>query len=242
MVIKFDLSNLPEGASVTEATLELYQYEWDGEAPPHTISAYRLTRAWVEGTGTAQFQSDHLGVSWEEAANGTAWTTPGGDYDTATDFGNGANGVIDSVALTSTDGAWQAWDVTPIVEAWAAGTLENHGLILISVAGDWSEHYFRSADHGTAATRPRLGVTYSSGSGSDDHPRLVMNNFNAASEVQLTLHQLETGRNCEIQAASNLVAGGWSVLHTFTATGSVHFWTDDGLANVTSRYYRFRQP
>ncbi len=163
ILIRFDLSDIPDGAEVTAATLELHQERFGGDPPGHTVDAYRMTRSWVEGTGTTQGESNRLGASWEEAAAGTSWATPGGDYDSTTDFGHGANGTVARTDLTTASNSWESWDVTRVVDGWVDGTHANHGLILISTDGQYSEHYFYSADDATAATRPRMTVTYGGG-------------------------------------------------------------------------------
>ncbi len=242
ILIKFDLTGIPV-SPVKEALLGLYQYACEGDPPPHTVAAYRITRAWEEGTGAAQFQSDHLGVSWEEAANGTAWATLGGDYDRTTDFGNGANGIVDAPTLNTTVGAWQAWDVTALVNAWIAGIHQNHGLILISTAGEWSEHYFRSSDHPTAATRPRLTIRYGKPAGPGLHPALELASVDDPAGIRILFVNLTPDQQYLIQTKPWLPSPSWVDTHPFTATGTFHVWSDQIPGSVTtSRYYRLIKP
>jgi len=53
---------VPNGATITSATLSLYKYN----GPDAVIQATRLLRSWTE-----------TGVTWNTTGTGTAWTVPG---------------------------------------------------------------------------------------------------------------------------------------------------------------------
>jgi len=71
-LIYFDLSTIPANASVLSATLGLRNGSSNSQVQNLTLSAHRVSRAWVDGQ-----------VDWSNASTGVPWTTPGGDYDAA---------------------------------------------------------------------------------------------------------------------------------------------------------------
>ena len=153
-LLRWDLSGLPAGITVENATLELYRYSGDA-ASAMDIVLYRVTRSWTEGTG------DDFWVGPGYVPNGAtrttydgsnSWTTPGGDFDAT---------VVDQITLPAgTGNGWIALDVTAAVRAWVEDGLPNYGLLLRPLSGQWTYHYFYSRNYGTDGRRPRLTVTY----------------------------------------------------------------------------------
>src|SRR4029077_13108142 len=96
-----------------------------------TVNVVTLSRPWVQGTSQDNW-SPGAGSSWLNAATGTPWTTPGGDFNTAYNFGNGANGIVTSATIPSFNGAnWVSFNVTAAVQAWASGSLANDGFAFV---------------------------------------------------------------------------------------------------------------
>ena len=74
-LVRFDLSSIPAGTTIRTATLYLYSYNVSKMAGSSGFyAAHRITRDWTE-TG-----SSHM-----NAAAGTPWTTPGGDFEAQAD-------------------------------------------------------------------------------------------------------------------------------------------------------------
>ena len=163
-ILRFDLSALSSEATVQSAVLELYRSDGDS-ASEMTIAAFRVTGPWVEGTGWGldpPFSGD--GVTWQSASPGVPWSSPGGEHDTSTDYGHGANGIAGQVQLPSgLSNGWVRLDITPLVAAWSSGRVMNHGLLIRPLRGDYTYHYFDSRNHGTAANRPKLTIKYTVG-------------------------------------------------------------------------------
>jgi len=123
-MIKFDFSGIPTDTEIISANMKLYYGDCEeGESVPLTITAYPLTRDWTEGTGTWE-QFGVNGATWKTYDGNNAWDTPGGDYDDQK-----------GVAATTPGGyGWVTWDIKSIFQEWSDGTLDNHGLLLITKA------------------------------------------------------------------------------------------------------------
>ncbi len=121
-LIKFDFSGIPTNTEIISANMKLYYGESiEGESVPLAITAYPLTCDWVEGTGTWE-QYDDNAVNWKTYDGKNAWNTPGGDYDDQ----------MGVAATTPGNFGWVTWDIKNIFQEWSDGTIENHGVILIS--------------------------------------------------------------------------------------------------------------
>ncbi len=131
-LVRFDLSpcGMPANALVTAASLRLYLYSAPSQS--RTYVAHRVTSAWTES-----------GVTWSSqptvAASATAATTTG-----------------------TTSNVTVSWTVTTDIQAFVDGTT-NLGWRIWDQAENSTVArlgQFRSAEHGTAAQRPVLAVTY----------------------------------------------------------------------------------
>lgn len=162
-LLQFDLASVTTG--IGAATLDIYQtnYSW-GVGAAAFLDVYAVSQDWEEGTGTNVFSSSRPGVSWDNASVSggvVEWATPGGAYDTTSDFGLGANGLIGSLTLTpQTNEKWLSLDVSQVVQQWSAGTRENYGLILVerSVSSDPSQYTLAASEYSDSAFTPKLSI------------------------------------------------------------------------------------
>lgn len=71
-VLSFDLSAIPEGATINSVSLVMRQSSEDGSSVISTVTLelHALTQTFVEGQ-----------TSWSNRATGTAWATAGGSFD-----------------------------------------------------------------------------------------------------------------------------------------------------------------
>lgn len=114
-LLKFNLSSIPKGASISSATIGLNTAE--GKEPKNwtAVNLYRVTKSWTSS------------VNWVEAGGtGPAkdWTTPGGDY---------AESVasVTSASRGSGPGPWTFSDpaLTLLVQNWLSGATPNYGVL-----------------------------------------------------------------------------------------------------------------
>jgi len=133
-LLKADLPPQVMGRLITGATLKLY-VETRSNTGTGTLSAYRLKRAWSEGT-----------VTWNTPWVGAGATDPS-DVDAAADGSSALNAV----------GVWLSVDVTSAAQAWAGGTA-NHGLLLVYASGASTVYEFSSRSR--AGKEPVLEITY----------------------------------------------------------------------------------
>ncbi|HEY52656.1 MAG TPA: DNRLRE domain-containing protein, partial [Caldilineae bacterium] len=138
-LIRFDLSALPENATVDQATLSLNVVGFENSAL--NVSAYRMVRDWDVNTAT-----------WEQASASAPWDAPGASG------ADHASAATDQAWISGL--GWYDFDVSADVRAFVDGGATNYGWLmepdwvysLISVAA--AEY---SAD---AALRPKLEILY----------------------------------------------------------------------------------
>jgi PKD repeat protein len=148
---------VPNGATITSATLSLYKFQ----GPDVVLKASRLLKNW-----------DELQVTWNTAATGTPWTTPGAlsagnDY-VATPDGQASIGAAAASCDATAAGpfppeCWLHIDVTTGVQAFAANPATNFGWKLAEASSSLPGNYknFQSRDHPSfPSTWPQLTVTY----------------------------------------------------------------------------------
>jgi PKD repeat protein len=145
---------VPNGATITAATLSLYKYG----GPSAVIKASRLLKNWNEAQ-----------VTWNLAATGTSWTTAGANG-SGSDYVATADGQ-GSVGDAATDGCnvfpnwpaacWLNIDVTSGVQAFAGGT-PNYGWKLAFVSGpsQFGNKDFDPSEYTHQIARPKLVITW----------------------------------------------------------------------------------
>ena len=162
---RWDLSDIPAGASCDAAVLSLYDTDWGSRDSDNTINIYEIADAngdWVEGTASDSAQTGS--PCWNyKAYTSAAWAGSAGLSTAGTDYVNTSLGsaiFTDGVSgyRTITLGA----DGRSVVADWY-GDATNNGVIIIGAGeGGWTEWVSRS---GTDGRRPYLSVTYTASGG-----------------------------------------------------------------------------
>src|SRR5262245_22732801 len=127
LLLYFDLSGIPAGATIQSAVMELF-YASTRVSTTEALRVHRLTRSWTE-----------LGATWRTYDGTNNWATQGGDYDPA---------VAASANLDGTVNVWKQWTITPLVQTWVNGTFTNYGVLLESPAATGNnERRFNSSEN-----------------------------------------------------------------------------------------------
>jgi hypothetical protein len=121
---------VPPGADITEAVLQLYCPN-----AGDMVRMYRLTEEWTDREAT-----------WTERLAGIPWRVAGGRAS--------ESDVRDALLVDCTTGGFRSVDVTTLVREWASGA-SNHGLILTDSGADGV-----TFGSGESAGPPALSVTY----------------------------------------------------------------------------------
>jgi len=145
IIMEFNLSLVPAGATVLDAILFLY--EKPCKALPLSYSIHSVNSSWVE--------HPYPNVCWNmrDAAHG--WTRVGGDYSTEI-F---AAGTIDGI------NGWHQFDLTRLVDLWTRGLIPNCGFIMkeSSTTLEDTTKSFTDCESSKVEQRPKLIINYTLG-------------------------------------------------------------------------------
>ena len=211
---------VPNGATILSATLSL----WEDWGPASVFKAARVRKNWQE-----------MQVTWNQAANGTNWTTPG-IYD-ATDVLPSADGEGTSASATAGNPGWLNIDVSSGVQAFAAGSA-NYGWKFSWVSGPNSSNaktfLARNDNQSSGTKRPKLVITYNTSGltapqdldGSVSGTTVNLHWRDIANETQYKIER-KTGQ-----------AGTYAQIGTVTA--NVVQYADSTVSSGNTYFYRVR--
>lgn len=165
----YTLSDIPAGAIITSVTMTVRGERNDSTSASGAAAfeLHQLTGSFDEGTGGLSGAANS-GATWNNRANGTTWTTPGGDYSST---------VLSSISVDSraADEVSYTFGSTPELIAAAQNALNGTGtLSMLLKLNDTSEAsasrrvFFLYGDDATDATgvtpnsyyRPYLTIEY----------------------------------------------------------------------------------
>lgn len=227
-IIEFDISDLPENATIDDATLSLMYADSGIFTPPDgkTAWAYKLTRTnWVE-----------LEATWNIYRTGNSWTSAGGDYVTSNPSGG-------STTFPSSDG-WMNWNVKAIVEDAYDNDDPAEFLVRFATEGvtENSNPNLRASDYHLSHQRPKLEIDYT-----EALSKPVVQT-NAATSVEATTATLngevddDGGEDCEYRFAYRIKDGTWNYTDWTGAksTGQTFYEDITGLDRATTYEFMAR--
>jgi hypothetical protein len=149
IIIKWDLSAIPKGATIHSATLSAYMSgtEDDGGDANYDILVHRI-------------------MNHNPSISACTWNT----FDGVHSWSGGADGggadlaPAESSVVVGMSVGYRNWNVSQMVQEWVNDPLTNYGLMLSpdSSASSDSNRFFRSTEYSAPDQRPKLTVTYSS--------------------------------------------------------------------------------
>ncbi len=160
-LLSFDIAgNIPAGASISNANLQLTLTHTSGISGPKTHSVHKLLQNWGEGTsnagsnpgrGTTATTND---ATWiKNFFPGSDWTSAGGAFSATASAGV----IVDQPGIYN----WSSATMIADVQTWLNTPSSNFGWMLKSdETGNRQAKRYSSRESLTAADRPVLTVTY----------------------------------------------------------------------------------
>lgn len=142
-ILRFELVGLPANAHIVEATLSLWTLSQTNDNIADA-DLYQLNRAWTPSE-----------VTWQQAAQGVPWGKPGADA-----VPSDRHGLPHSQKAVGEVGAWQTWDVTPLVRSWLFDPATNRGILLKAQSEAKVQYTFASAEYNNPSSRPKLSIRF----------------------------------------------------------------------------------
>jgi len=162
-LVLFDVAgSVPAGATIVSATLQMYATASPFGGATTTVSLYRLTDSWSEGTssdapapggtGAPATAGDATWLNRVHAA--TPWATPGGDHVATVT-------ASQSISTILTTYQWTGANMGTDVQGWLDAPASNHGWIVIGSEGtNRSARRFGSRQNSDPGFRPKLTIEY----------------------------------------------------------------------------------
>lgn len=224
-VLTFNISSIPDGATITSATFGAYHSSDDiGTTAGRTYIAYRVVRTDTDETGT-----------WVVYKTGSSWTTAGCGS-TATDYTTTNN----ASATVSVVGNWTTWTVTDMTaDAYAASDILAIR-VSDSVEGSGTRYNSQWHDHEntndpylyvayTYSAAPTVNTSAATGVGST--AATLNGNITDEGDEDVTTRGFEWGLS-----TGTYTEGDWHEDGSFSTGTFGH--TEEGLNSDTTYYYR----
>ena len=177
ILIRFDVSSIPQGAQISSAKLELW-VAIKSNSNEGLVKLFGVLRPWEEGTAT-------WNSPWNVAGCKGVGTDRGQDVLAATTLKNKETWAL-----------WQSTSLAALVQAWVLDPSGNHGMLLegaeaSSLSQEWQMY---SSEWGTGpGRRPKLTVTYREGTPVPTATRTYTPGPSPTSTATPTLTPVSTG-------------------------------------------------
>ena len=139
-LLKFPVSQLPEGAQVVDADLKLYLSDAT-TSNGASIDLHRAIQPWGEGVTWKRRTWDDLDT----------WNTNGGDFNSE---------VYATRTLAGGTPGYKAWDATSLTRGWLEGTFLNRGILLKQKSEGINNLLTFTSYQGAPSEWPTLEVEY----------------------------------------------------------------------------------
>lgn len=158
-LIKFDLTSIPAGSTITAVTLTM---RCDKASPgTQAVTLHTLNADWGEGASQATNTSDGDGApaqtndaTWlHRFATGTLWTTAGGDF-------NSTASASTAVTANNTNYNWTSSQLIADVQSWINSPSTNFGWLIKGNEAVIHTAKSFSTREAIAANQPKLSITY----------------------------------------------------------------------------------
>ena len=154
-LFRWDLSSIPDVATVSEASLTFYVTDGSNQQ----ANLYNMRRAWIEGNSDQAVSNDS--ANWNTYDGVNAWGEGGAESATQDHYGINLWSVTNFTGLGSQTFDLNA-DGLDVVQGWIDGSVSNYGATIQRNSDQTSQDYWTvySREVDDEAQRPTLNVTY----------------------------------------------------------------------------------
>ena len=158
-LISFDIDgNIPSGAVISNASLQIYVSHTNGSGPK-THLLHKLNQDWGEGTSSANGAGQGIAATNTDATwlnnfyPGSNWSTPGGSFNAVAS----ASTVVDNIGSYT----WSSATMVSDIQSWLNNPANNFGWLLKSDETSTQQaKRYSSRENSIEENRPVLNVDY----------------------------------------------------------------------------------
>lgn len=239
-LLKFDLSQIPQNAVITNVTLQIQVVNQPFGAVASTFGLHRMLKAWNEGVGGTQLGTGATtgDTTWSNRFYpDTDWGAPGGAAQT--DFAAATNGEV-LVAGPATYIFQSTAAMVADVRFWVTNGNSNFGWIMISEGEGTPFTARRVALREDQVNAPILTVSYSV-SGTQAQQPQISNVSQGNNQIHFSFNA-EANRTYAVEFRSAVDIGNWLTLSNIPAQPNpTTIPVSDAVTNGV-RFYRIRTP